>query len=120
MLCTQFALCHDGPSRNYQHSTEAFGAEHLLWRYRCRLFMPSSRRHRPPLAAHVRRAILFLQAPLVWATYRLSTVVHEILPTKDRDLDDVETAPGSNMMSSRAMDVVGESTDEKQENDIPR
>jgi hypothetical protein len=63
---------------------------------------------------------LFLQAPLVWATYRLSTVVHEILPTKDRNLDDIENTPGSNMVSSRAMDVIGKSTDEKQENDIPR
>jgi hypothetical protein len=62
---------------------------------------------------------LFLQAPLVWATNRLLTVIHEILPTKDHDLDDIET-PGSNMMSSCAMDVIGESTDEKQENNIPQ
>jgi hypothetical protein len=63
---------------------------------------------------------LFLQALLVWASYRLMTVIHKILPTKDRDRDDVETAHGSNMASSRAMDIVGESTDEKQGNDIPR
>ncbi|KAH9159589.1 hypothetical protein EDB89DRAFT_2083458 [Lactarius sanguifluus] len=39
---------------------------------------------------------LFLQALVVWASYRLMTVIHKILPSKDR-----------------------ESTDEKQGNDIP-
>jgi len=63
---------------------------------------------------------LFLQALLVWASYRLMSAIHKILPTKDRDQDDVETAHGSNMASSRATDIVGESADEKQENDITR
>ncbi|KAF8264967.1 hypothetical protein EI94DRAFT_1053287 [Lactarius quietus] len=63
---------------------------------------------------------LFLQALLVWASYRLMSVIHKILPTKDRDQDDVETAHGSNMASSRTTDTVGESADEKQENDITR
>ncbi|KAF8907001.1 hypothetical protein CPB84DRAFT_1844124 [Gymnopilus junonius] len=59
-------------------------------------------------------------ALLVWASYRLMTVLHQILLTRDRGRDDVEASPGSNMASPRAMDIVGESTDEHQENDIPR
>jgi hypothetical protein len=63
---------------------------------------------------------LFLQALLVWASYRLMTVIHKILPTEDSDRDDVETAHGPNMASSRAMDIVGESIDEEWGNDTPR
>jgi hypothetical protein len=63
---------------------------------------------------------LFLQALLIWASYRLMTVIHNILPTKDRGRGNFETAHGSNTASSRTMNIVGESTDEKQENDIPR
>lgn len=55
---------------------------------------------------------LFLQAMLVWGTYRLSTLIHEILPTKTHDSDNIKTAPGANIVSSRAMNVVDKSTDE--------
>lgn len=45
---------------------------------------------------------LFLQVALVWTSYRLMTVIHNILPTRvanDRDRGDVEIAAGAIMVS---------------------
>ncbi|KAG9004864.1 hypothetical protein FRB90_010672 [Tulasnella sp. 427] len=54
---------------------------------------------------------LFLQALLVWSTYRLSTVLHDILPSKDRSVFGAETAYASKKGSSRAKDFIGEFSD---------
>ncbi|KAF8877754.1 hypothetical protein CPB84DRAFT_1752082 [Gymnopilus junonius] len=61
---------------------------------------------------------LFLQALFVWASYHLMTIIHDIMPNNDHDQDGVEATTGFNIMSSRAMDVIGESTNGKQRKDI--
>lgn len=59
---------------------------------------------------------LFLQAALVWTSYRLMTVIHNILPTraaKDSGQGDAKTtAAEANMVSSHVTDIVGKLTDE--------
>ncbi|THH17295.1 hypothetical protein EW146_g3485 [Bondarzewia mesenterica] len=60
-----------------------------------------------------------IEALLVWASYRLMTVIHNLLLTKDHDQDNVEKTPRSNTVSSREVDIVGEPTDEKQDNEMP-
>ncbi|KAG1884911.1 hypothetical protein F4604DRAFT_1676345 [Suillus subluteus] len=59
---------------------------------------------------------LFLQALLVWTSYRLMTVIHNLLPTRASGRDDIKTTPGSSMTSSRRMDIVVKPTDEKEDN----
>lgn len=50
---------------------------------------------------------LFLQALLVWASYRPMARVESIPPTEDRHREYAETAPRSYLVGSRAIDLVG-------------
>ena len=62
---------------------------------------------------------LFLQALFVWSTYRLSSVLHEVLPGKERSAFDPKTASGSNVGSTRAVVFAAAFTDDEPKNDIP-